>query len=105
MKPAGKGQRLRLRPRHHHEGDADGDEYPGAEKVNYARSSGLPLRTVAEEIVTGRSSACMTKQPRSALRTSRATRSGGSGESSSSTVSAPSISPWTVSFSTEPVTR
>src|SRR5439155_1339586 len=45
------------------------------------------------------------KQPRSALRTRRATRSGGSGESSSSTVSAPSISPWTVSSRTEPVTR
>ena len=47
----------------------------------------------------------MTKQPRSAFRTTLATRSGGSGESISSVVSAPSIWPWMVSFSTEPSTR
>ena len=39
------------------------------------------------------------------LRTTRATRSGGSGESTSKIVSAPSMRPWTVSFSTEPSTR
>jgi precorrin-2 dehydrogenase/sirohydrochlorin ferrochelatase len=66
---------------------------------------GAPFRTVRPVTGTGSSSACITKQPRSALRTTRATRSGGSGESISSVVSAPSIRARMVSFSTEPSTR
>jgi len=47
----------------------------------------------------------MTKQPRSAFRTTRDTWTGSPGESISSVVSAPSIAPITLSLSTDPVTR
>src|SRR5262245_14137022 len=66
---------------------------------------GAPFRRVRPLTGTGFWSACMTKHPRSALRTTLATRSGESGESISRVVSAPSIRPWIVSFSTEPSTR
>ncbi len=56
-------------------------------------------------IGTGLRRACITKQPRSAFRTTRATSAGSAGESISSVVSAPSIAPITVSLSTDPVTR
>ena len=46
----------------------------------------------------------MTKHPRSAFLTTLATRAGGSGESISSVVSAPTIDALTLSSSTEPVT-
>lgn len=55
------------------------------------------------ETGTGVMRACITKHPRSALRTTFATRSGGSGESISSVVSAPSMALRMVSCSTEPV--
>src|SRR5262249_25438826 len=58
---------------------------------------GAPFSSVRPLTGTGFRSACMTKQPRSALRTTRATRSGESGESISRTVSAPNIRPRIVS--------